>query len=107
VGGPCAFGGGARHDRRSPSLRRRVALHHDPNPIPSSRTGDRIIRVFRAGFGLALAAVLGATLTSCPREAAESKQPPRSLPVPVAVAAVEQNAGPVQIQAICTVYACS
>ena len=41
------------------------------------------MRVFRAGSGLALAAALGATLTGCPREAAESKQAPRSLPVPV------------------------
>ena len=65
------------------------------------------MRVFRAGFGLALAAALGATLTGCPREAAESKQAPRSLPVPVAVAAVEQKAVPVQIQAIGTVEAYS
>src|SRR5436190_22156373 len=65
------------------------------------------MRVFRAGSGLALAAALGATLTGCPREAAESKQAPRSLPVPVAVAAVEQKAVPVQIQAIGTVEAYS
>ncbi len=61
----------------------------------------------RAGFLLVLAGALAATLSGCPRDRAESKQPTKSPPVPVAVAPVEQKAVPVQIQAIGTVEASS
>jgi multidrug efflux system membrane fusion protein len=66
-----------------------------------------MMRLFRTGFGFAMAAALAATLTGCSRDRAESKQAPKSLPVPVAVAPVEQKAVPVQIQAIGTVEAYS
>jgi len=65
------------------------------------------MRAFRICVGLATAAALAAILTGCPRDRAESKQAPRSLPVPVAVASVEQKAVPVQVQAIGTVEAYS
>jgi len=65
------------------------------------------MRAFRICVGLATAAALAAILTGCPRDRAESKQAPRSLPVPVAVASVEEKAVPVQVQAIGTVEAYS
>jgi multidrug efflux system membrane fusion protein len=64
-------------------------------------------KTVRAGLGLVLAGALCATLSGCPRDRAESKQPTKAPPVPVAVAAVEQKAMPVQIQAIGTVEAYS
>ena len=65
------------------------------------------MRVSRACSGLALAAALAVTLTGCPRDTAESKQAPRALPVPVAVASVEEKTVAVQVQAIGTVEAYS
>jgi membrane fusion protein, multidrug efflux system len=64
-------------------------------------------RTLRAALGLALASALALLLSGCPRDRAESKQPTRSLTVPVSVATVEQKAMPVQIQAIGTVEAYS
>ena len=52
---------------------------------------------------LALVVMLGA----CSRDKAESKAPPATAAVPVAVAPVEQKAMPLQIQAIGTVEALS
>jgi multidrug efflux system membrane fusion protein len=72
-----------------------------------SSGGPRIRRIVRAGLGLVLACALAATLAGCPRDRAESKQPTKAPPVPVAVAAVEQKAMPVQIQAIGTTEAYS
>jgi multidrug efflux system membrane fusion protein len=59
------------------------------------------------GLGLGVAMALAVCLSGCPRDRAESKQPTKAPPVPVAVAAVEQKAMPVQIQAIGTVEAYS
>src|SRR5262245_43788355 len=67
----------------------------------------RIGRIARPVLGLALTGVLGALLSGCPRDRAESKQPNRAPVVPVAVAPVEQKAMPVQVQAIGTVEAFS
>ena len=72
-----------------------------------SSSRQRAGRIARAAFGLVLASALCATLSGCPRDRAESKQPSKTPPVPVAVAPVEQKAMPVQIQAIGTVEAYS
>src|SRR5262249_49419046 len=77
-----------------------------PSRIPWS--GRHVIgRIVRPLLALALAGTLGATLSGCPRDRAESKQPNRAPAVPVAVASVEQKAMPVQVQAIGTVEAFS
>ena len=76
-------------------------------PSLPSCTRDGIRRTVRAGLRLVLAGALAATLSGCPRDRAESRQPRKSPPVPVAVAAVAQKAMPVQIQAIGTVEAYS
>jgi multidrug efflux system membrane fusion protein len=78
-----------------------------PVPIPVSTPRGCIRRTLSTSLGLAVAAALAVTLTGCPRDRAESKQPAKAPPVPVAVAAVEQKAMPVQIQAIGTVEAYS
>ena len=49
--------------------------------------------------------LLAASATACSGGNAESKQPPKRPPVPVAVAAVERKSIPLQIQAIGTVEA--
>jgi membrane fusion protein, multidrug efflux system len=52
-----------------------------------------------------LTVCLATLVVGCSRENAESKQPPRRPPVPVAVAVVEKKPVPLQIQAIGTVEA--
>ncbi len=65
------------------------------------------MRAFRASRAVAVAAALAAALAGCVRDKAESKQAPKTLPVPVAVAPVEQKTMAVQVQAIGTVEAYS
>jgi len=73
----------------------------------SLRWPDGLERAWRAGLGLAAAGVLVVTLSGCPRNSAESKQPTKTPAVPVAVAAVEQKTVSVGLQAIGTVEAYS
>jgi membrane fusion protein, multidrug efflux system len=80
--------------------------HRAPLAAPSF-TGDIAMWAFRASRGLAVAIGLAAAVAGCARDKAESKQPPKTLPVPVAVAAVEQKTVALQLQAIGTVEAYS
>jgi len=83
---------------------------YDLSPVstpPSVIDGSRTKMMLRAGLELTLAIVLAASLSGCPRNSAESKQPSKAAAVPVGVAVVEQKAMPVQIQAIGTVEAYS
>ena len=76
-------------------------------PSVPSATRHGVRRTVRAGLGVVVASALCAMLSGCPRDRAESKQPVKAAPVPVAVAAVEEKAMPVQIQAIGTAEAYS
>jgi multidrug efflux system membrane fusion protein len=64
------------------------------------------MRALRVGSGFAVLLGLALALAGCPRDKAESRQP-KSLPVPVTVATVEERTMPVQLQAIGSVEAYS
>jgi len=92
---------------QSPGLNRRVGFQYDRAVHPTSRTGDDLRRAVRGILHVAMVAGLASWSSACTRESAESKQTPRSLPVPVAAAPVEKKTAALQIEAIGTVEAYS